>query len=222
MPTAHILVAGNIGVGKSTLVQALAQRYGWTPLLEPAALNPYLEDFYRDMRRWSFHSQVFFLTHRLRLHQRAQTLPGVVVQDRSLYEDAEIFAETLYRQGHMTDRDYRTYRALYETVRDLIPPPDVVVYLRASVPTLLQRIARRGRAYERQIAPAYLDQLNRRYEAWIRAFRRAPVLIIPADQVDFVEEPRWLERIHQHLLRVLDRAPEEPWLMPVTPAPGRS
>lgn len=221
MPKAHILVAGNIGVGKSTLVQALAEKYGWTPLPEPAALNPYLEDFYQDMCRWSFHSQVFFLTHRLRLHQQAQNLPSIVVQDRSLYEDAEIFVETLYRQGHMSERDYRTYRALYETVRALIPPPDAVVYLRASVPTLLQRIARRGRAYEQDISPAYLYQLNQRYEAWIRSFRQAPVLIIPADQVDFVAQPGWLERIHQHLWRVLRLAPTEPWLLPVTPTPGR-
>ncbi len=203
MEKAHILVAGNIGAGKSTLVEALARRFGWHPLFEPAAVNPYLDDFYRDMRTWSFHSQVFFLTHRLRLHRQAARHPGVVVQDRSLYEDAEIFAETLYRQGHMEARDYRTYRDLYETVRDMLRPPDAVIYLQASVPTLLQRIARRGRAFEQDIAPAYLEELNRRYEAWIADLDFCPVLVVPADRVDFVAEPGWLEHIARHLLALL-------------------
>ncbi len=216
---AHILVAGNIGAGKSTLVRALAQRFGWTPLFEPAAVNPYLKDFYKDMRRWSFHSQIFFLTHRLRIHQEAAHHPGIVIQDRSLYEDAEIFAETLYRQGHMSPRDYQTYRSLYEAVRALVRPPDLVVYLRASVSTLLARIAQRGREYERNISPAYLQELNTRYEAWIRDFHLCPVLIIPADEVDFVAHPQWLERIHMHLLRTLQVAPTEPFVMPVAPTP---
>lgn len=214
---AHILVAGNIGAGKSTLVQTLAEQFGWTPLFEPAAVNPYLADFYADMRRWSFHSQIFFLTHRLRIHQEAVRHPGIVIQDRSIYEDAEIFVETLYHQGHMSARDYKTYRALYETLQELIPPPDLVVYLRASVPTLLARIARRGRAYERNISPLYLEELNLRYEAWIQRFHLCPVMIIPADEVDFVTHPQWLEQIHTHLLHTLKVAPAEPVIMPVAP-----
>lgn len=212
---AHVLIAGNIGAGKSTLVQALSQTFGWTPLFEPAAENPYLADFYRDMRRWAFHSQVFFLIHRARLHRQAAATPGIVVQDRSLYEDAEIFARTLYEQGHMHPRDYATYCALYETLRDLLRPPDLVVYLQASVSTLLARIARRGRDYERNIPPDYLTHLNRRYEEWVQSFTLAPVLVIPADRVDFVAEPIWLDPIARHIRRMLEHAPTRYVELPV-------
>src|SRR5512139_3429917 len=155
-----VAVAGNIGVGKSTLVELLSVRLGWEPLYEPVTDNPYLADFYRDMDAWSFHSQVFFLTHRLQAHYNISQHPSSVVQDRSVYEDAEIFAQNLYLQGHIPLRDYQTYRDLYETTMQFLPPPDLVIYLRASVPTLMNRISSRGRAYERTITSDYLHGLN--------------------------------------------------------------
>src|SRR4030067_828901 len=146
-----VAVAGNIGVGKSTLVAMLSQRLSWQPFYEPVAENPYLADFYRDMRAWAFHSQIFFLTHRLRTHRQLIDHPTSAIQDRSVYEDAEIFAKNLYRQGLITDRDYGTYRELYQVLCDFLPPPDLVVYLRASEPTLLNRITQRARDCEGQI-----------------------------------------------------------------------
>ncbi len=190
-----VAVAGNIGVGKSTLVTLLSQRLGWQPFYEPEAENPYLADFYRDMRAWAFHSQVFFLTHRLRIHRRLLDHPTSVIQDRSVYEDAEVFAENLYRQGMMVERDYRTYRGLYEVLVEFLPPPDLVIYLRASVETLLERIARRGREYERHIAADYLRQLNDLYEQWIQGFSLCPVLTVPADDLDYVAHPTHLDLI---------------------------
>ncbi len=181
-----IAVAGNIGVGKSTLVEMLSEKLGWQPFYEPEAKNPYLADFYRDMSAWSFHSQIFFLAHRLRAHLQLSRSPHSVVQDRSVYEDAEIFAQNLYLQGDIQPRDYQTYRDLYETVIEFLPPPDLVIYLRASVPTLLERIARRGRDYERAISTEYLSRLNRLYEKWIANFSLCPVLTVPADDLDYV------------------------------------
>ena len=181
-----VAVAGNIGVGKSTLVEMLCVRLGWQPFYEPVTENPYLEDFYTDMSAWSFHSQIFFLTHRLRSHSKLGQHPSSVVQDRSVYEDAEIFAYNLFLQGYINQRDYQTYRDLYETTSRLLPPPDLVVYLRASVPTLLSRIERRGRNYERTISPEYLQGLNTLYEQWIDNFTLCPVLAVPADELDYV------------------------------------
>lgn len=136
-----IAVAGNIGVGKSTLVTLLCKQLKWEPFYEPVGENPYLVDFYADMASWSFHSQIFFLTRRLRSHHQLSQHPTSVVQDRSVYEDAEIFAQNLYLQGHIKERDYETYRELYETITQVLPPPDLVIYLRASVDTLMDRIA---------------------------------------------------------------------------------
>jgi len=181
-----IAVAGNIGVGKSTLVKMLCEEMGWDPFYEPVADNPYLADFYADMPTWSFHSQVFFLTHRLRAHIQLAQHTNSVIQDRSVYEDAEIFAANLYRQGHIQERDYNTYRELYETATQFLPPPDLVIYLRASVSTLLKRISLRGRDYERTIAPEYLESLNNLYENWIENFVLCPVLAVPADDLDYV------------------------------------
>lgn len=190
-----VAVAGNIGVGKSTLVGLICKHLGWQPFYEPVAENPYLADFYQDMRAWSFHSQVFFLTHRLRIHHRLIGHPGSAVQDRSVYEDAEIFARNLHRQGLFDDRDYHSYRELYEVLSEFLPPPDLVVYLRASTPTLLNRIARRGRDYERTIGADYLDQLNSLYEEWIAHFSLCPVLTVPADDLDYVGHSRHLELV---------------------------
>lgn len=181
-----IAIAGNIGVGKSTLVNMMCERLGWEPFFEGVVDNPYLADFYADMERWSFHSQIFFLSRRLRDLRRLMDFPKTVVQDRSVYEDAEIFAKNLYRQGFIHDRDWKTYRELYEVLTELLPPPDLVLYLKASVPTLLQRIELRGRDFEKKIAPDYLAQLNLLYEEWIRNFKLCPVLVVPADRLNFV------------------------------------
>jgi len=181
-----VAVAGNIGVGKSTLVTMLSAQMGWDPFYEPVTENPYLADFYGNMSAWAFHSQVFFLTHRLRSHFNLAQHPNSVIQDRSVYEDAEIFAHNLYRQGNITGRDYQTYRDLYETAVQFLPPPDLVIYLRASVGTLMNRISQRGRDYERQISPEYLQNLNDLYEGWIENFTLCPVLAVPADDLDYV------------------------------------
>ena len=181
-----VAVAGNIGVGKSTLVGMLCDRLEWQPFYEPVSENPYLADFYADMAAWAFHSQVFFLTRRLRIHYELSQHPGSVVQDRSLYEDAEIFAQNLYLQGFMQDRDYLSYRELYETAVQLLPPPDLMIYVRGSVPTLMNRISKRGRDYERTITSEYLQSLNDLYETWISNFVLCPVLTIPADDMDYV------------------------------------
>lgn len=191
----YITVAGNIGVGKSTLVALLCQKLGWKPFYEPEAHNPYLADFYRDMSAWGFHSQVFFLANRLQIHREIIRCEDSVVQDRSIYEDAEIFACNLYRQGRLSDRDYETYRALYKGLIEFLPPPDLVIYLRATPTTLRNRIAMRNRDYEREIASDYLDGLNQLYEQWIDSFTLCPVLTVPADQLNYVAHPNHLDLV---------------------------
>ena len=181
-----VAVAGNIGVGKTTLVQRLCDNLGWTPFFEPESDNPYLPDFYQDMQTWAFHSQVFFLTRRLRAHKKLCADPGSVIQDRSVYEDAKIFAHNLYQQKQMGERDYQTYQELYQALVEFLPPPDLVLYIKASVPTLQGRIKQRGRDYEEKIDPAYLGQLNDLYDQWIDNFDLCPVLTIPGDNLDFV------------------------------------
>ncbi len=192
-----VVVAGNIGVGKSTLVAQLSARWGWQPFHEAVLENPYLADFYGDMGRWGFHSQVFFLASRVRTLRRLADHPTSVIQDRSVYEDAEIFARNLHQQGHLSARDFANYRQLYAAITDFLPHPHLVVYLRASVPTLQARIARRGRDYEQNMAAAYLHQLNELYEQWIASFSAAPVLALPADTLDFVAHPGDFEAIAQ-------------------------
>lgn len=198
-----VAVAGNIGVGKSTLVAMLSSRLGWEPFYEPVGENPYLADFYQDMEAWSFHSQIFFLTRRLRSHRQLCDHPTSAIQDRSVYEDAEVFAHNLFLQGHMTERDYGSYRELYAVLTEFLPAPDLVVYLRASVGTLQERIARRGRSYELDIQPEYLERLNSLYESWIERFRLCPVLTVPADDLDYVSFNSHLDlvasKIHEKL-----------------------
>jgi deoxyadenosine/deoxycytidine kinase len=191
----YIAIAGNIGVGKSTLVRLLCHHLGWQPFYEPVDENPYLADFYGDMHAWAFHSQIFFLTRRLHAHRQLIEHPTSAIQDRSVYEDAEVFAENLYQQGNMSERDYRSYRDLYEVLVEFLPPPDLVIYLRAAAPTLITRITRRGRDYERTIPLAYLEQLSTLYETWIRRFTLCPVLTVPADDLDFVANPSHLDLI---------------------------
>jgi deoxyadenosine/deoxycytidine kinase len=191
----YVVLAGNIGAGKSTLVQMICERLDWEPSYEPVAENPYLADFYADMRRWAFHSQVFFLTWRARAHRALMDIRRPVVQDRSFYEDAEVFARALFRQGSMSERDWQTYQGLYRTMTTLLAPPDLVVYLRASVPTLRARIAQRARDFEANISDEYLDGLNVLYEEWIGGFTLSPVLVVPSDRLDFVSDARDLDAI---------------------------
>lgn len=190
-----VAIAGNVGVGKSSLTSLLSQELGWEAFYEAVDDNPYLSDFYQDMRAWSFHSQVFFLSRRLRHHYQLSQHPNTVIQDRTVYEDAEIFARNLYEQQLMSERDYGSYHELYEVMCALLPPPTLVVYLSASVDTLLARISQRGRDFERDISRAYLERLNALYEEWITGFSLCPVLTVPADRVDYVhsaQDERWI------------------------------
>jgi len=198
-----IAIAGNVGVGKSTLTALLSEELGWEPFYEAVDDNPYLADFYKDMRKWAFHSQVFFLSRRLRHHHQLLNRPNSVIQDRTVYEDAEIFAENLYRQEHMGERDYRSYRELYEVLTMFLPPPDLVVYLRASVPTLEHRIAIRGRDFEQDVPADYLEQLNRLYEEWANSFTLCPMLTVPSDSLDFVKNNSHLELIAAKIMEKL-------------------
>jgi len=198
-----IAVAGNVGVGKSALTGLLAERLNWEPFFEAVDENPYLADFYADMRAWSFHSQIFFLSRRLRHHRQLLDHPNSVVQDRSVYEDAEIFARNLYVQGDMGERDYRSYRELYEVLTSFLPPPDLVIYLRAELPTLQRRIAKRGRDYEQDISPDYLERLNQLYKEWVGSLTLCPVLTIPADELDFVAHDTHLTLITEKVLEKL-------------------
>jgi len=190
-----IVVAGNIGSGKTTLVEILSQRLGFKPFFEPHQENPYLADFYEDMKRWSYHSQVYFLTQRLKIHKELLLAEGSVVQDRSVYEDAEIFARNLYLQGDLNLRDYSVYQNLYHILAALLPPPNLMVYLRASVDTLQHRIAKRGRDYEVGISREYLTRLNELYEDWMNAFDQCPVLIINTDNLDLVSSPQHVDQV---------------------------
>ena len=194
-----ITIAGNIGVGKSTLVGLLAERLGWAPIYEAVTENPYLADFYKDMQRWSFHSQVFFLSRRLQQHHELLQLPHSAIQDRSVYEDAEIFARNLYRQGNMGERDWQSYYDLYQTLAMLLRPPDLVIYLQASLPTLRRRIANRGRDYERGISDAYLLQLNSLYDEWAQSFSLSPVLIVDTNNLDYVQNGAHLDAIWERI-----------------------
>jgi deoxyadenosine/deoxycytidine kinase len=194
-----IAVAGNIGAGKSSLTSLLSERLKWEAFLEGVSDNPYLADFYTDMAQWSFHSQVFFLARRLGHHRQLLDRPNSVIQDRTVYEDAEIFARNLYIQGSMSERDFSTYGELYRAVTAILPPPNLVIYLSASVPTLRARIQSRGRTYERDISDAYLARLNHLYEDWIEHFSLCPVLTIPADRLDFVANPAHLAMVIQKI-----------------------
>lgn len=193
----HVIVAGNIGVGKTSLVSLLSARLNWEPYFEPEAANPYLADFYRDMTGWAFHSQVFFLSRRLKSHHEINRFSRTVLQDRSVYEDAEVFARNLHLKGFINQRDYNTYCDLYHTMLEFLPPPDLVIYLRASVPTLMKRIRLRGRDYEKTITFEYLEEVNQLYGKWINEFTLCPVLTIPADSMDFVEKADHLDMITQ-------------------------
>lgn len=198
----YLAISGNIGSGKSTLTRMLAERYGLRPVFEPYADNPYLEDFYRDMRRYSFHSQVYFLSRRLEQHLGLVTGARYVIQDRTVFEDANIFARNLFESGQMEARDWATYQGLYGGILPALRVPDLLIHIDASLPTLKKRIAQRGRAYEKDIPDKYLAGLNRLYDEWVRAFNACPVMRVPGDQLDFVQDPaafQWVcDRVQGH------------------------
>lgn len=186
----YIAVAGNIGCGKSTLVDFICRTYGVEPFFEPNAQNPYLVDFYGDMKRWAFHSQIYFLTHKFRIHQDLERQRGqrTVVQDRTIFEDAEIFATYLHRRRFINARDWTMYRELYETILGALQPPDLMIYLRASLKTIRKRIKLRGRPEEQAIPVAYLKNLNELYEQWFQGFSRSPTVVLETDKLDYLSD----------------------------------
>ena len=199
----YIAVAGNMGSGKSSLVRFLCQQFQLEPFFEPNDRNPYLDDFYADMKGYAFRSQIFFLIHRFRIHKEMEGRSTTVVQDRTIYEDAEVFAESLHRRRLLSGRDYRTYRELYETLAEELKPPDLMIYLRCSTPALMKRIARRGRKSEAAVPRAYVARLNELYEEWFARYDRSPTLVLPSDRLDYIEDlfdrHDLLETIRRHL-----------------------
>lgn len=200
-----IAVAGNIGTGKTTLTNMLSGHFGWTAHFEAVKENPYLADFYRDMSRWSFPLQVFFLNNRFRAHQQITEGTNSAIQDRSIYEDANIFARNLYEQGNMEERDYRNYLALYEAMCQFLTPPDLVIYLRKSLPKLKERIAMRGRDYEKAIPDQYLVNLNRYYDDWMLNYSLGKKLIIDSDEIDFLHNSKHFDHVAGLILSSLDQ-----------------
>jgi deoxyadenosine/deoxycytidine kinase len=199
-PHRYIAVAGNIGAGKSSLVKWLCAHYDLEPFFEPHAENPYLEDFYGDMPRWAFHSQLFFLVNRFKHHKQLEHSARPVVQDRTIYEDAEVFAAHLHAAGHIDDRDWATYTDLYDTLRGELRPPDLMLYLRCPMPALQKRIRERGRTYEKSIPASYLRALESLYEGWFASYRLSPALVIETGRLDYVT--RLFDR--HELLREID------------------
>ena len=185
----HIAIAGNIGAGKTTLTKLLAKHYKWEAQLEDVVDNPYLDDFYNQMERWSFNLQVYFLNSRFRQVLQIRKSGKDIIQDRTIYEDAHIFAPNLHAMGLMTNRDYENYKSLFDLMETLVKGPDVLIYLRSSIPNLVSQIHKRGRDYENTISIDYLSRLNERYEAWIHGYDKGKLLIIDVDHLDFVEKP---------------------------------
>lgn len=183
-----IAIAGNMGAGKSTLVDFLARTYGVVPFYEPNDENPYLADFYRDMKGWAFQSQLYFLANKFRLHQELDRQPGVVALDRTIFEDAEIFATALHQMRKISRRDWQTYQSFYSAILEAIRPPDLMIYLRCSMRTLRQRIRLRGRTMERDVPHAYLKRLDRLYEQWIATYDMSDVLVLETDQLDYIHD----------------------------------
>ncbi len=185
----HIAIAGNIGAGKTTLTKLLSKHYKWEPQLEDVVDNPYLDDFYNQMERWSFNLQVYFLNSRFRQVLQIRESGKDIIQDRTIYEDAHIFAPNLHAMGLMTNRDFENYRSLFELMESLVKGPDLLIYLRSSIPNLVSQIHNRGRDYENSISIDYLSRLNERYEAWIHGYDQGKLLVIDVDKLNFVDNP---------------------------------
>lgn len=185
----HVAIAGNIGAGKTTLTRLLAKHFKWQPQFEEVVDNPYLDDFYNSMERWSFNLQVYFLNSRFRQLLQIQENEQDVIQDRTIYEDAFIFAPNLHAMGLLANRDFKNYRSLFDLMESVVAPPDLLIYLRSSIPNLVKQIHKRGRDYEASISIDYLSRLNERYEAWVHDYDKGNLLIIDVDKVDFVENP---------------------------------
>jgi deoxyadenosine/deoxycytidine kinase len=200
-----IAVAGNIGAGKSSLARLLGEHFRWKPYFESVDDNPYLSDFYSDMSRWSFHLQIYFLANRFKCHKEIVESSESVIQDRSIYEDAEIFARNLYDIGKMTERDYTNYVSLFHVMMEYLKPPDLMIYLRANIDTLVKQISKRGRDFEQGIQRSYLETLNVLYEDWITRYKLGPLLIIESDNLDFVNNKIDLDYI---LASVKDHLPQ--------------
>ncbi|NOZ61918.1 MAG: deoxynucleoside kinase [Calditrichaeota bacterium] len=189
-------IAGNIGVGKTTWTQLLSERFSWRPYFEKVKENPYLENFYKDMRRWSFHSQIFFLTQRFKAHQEIQKTSTTCIQDRTIFEDAEIFARILHDRDNISDVDYQNYRDLYGAILNVLRFPDLIIYLKASTWTLLSRIRKRGREFEREIDKEYLAQLNIYYDKWVEEYsKKYRVLVVDTDDLDIEKDTSRLNDI---------------------------
>jgi len=200
-----VVVAGNIGCGKTTLTKKLSDRLGWKPFYESVQDNPYLSDFYQDMSRWSFPLQVYFLNHRFNTHKQIEALPASSVQDRSIYEDANIFARALYDQGKLDERDYRNYRDLYQSMIQYLNPPTLMIFLKRSVPKLVERIQLRGRDYEQSIPIDYLTSLNNYYDDWYKNYNLGKSLIIDTDELDFLENEDHFNRLVQRILDSIEQ-----------------
>ena len=191
----HVAIAGNIGSGKTTLTGLIAKHYRWTPHYENVDDNPYLYDFYKDMHRWSFNLQIYFLNSRFKQVTDIRKSGKTIIQDRTIYEDAEIFAPNLHSMGLMSTRDFKNYKTLFDLMVSVIQPPNLLVYLRATVPTLVNQIQKRGRDYESSIRIDYLKQLNERYDNWINSYKLGKLLIINVDNIDFTSNPEDLSLI---------------------------
>ncbi|NMH87080.1 deoxynucleoside kinase [Flavivirga algicola] len=191
----HIAIAGNIGAGKTTLTKLLAKHYRWEAQLEDVVDNPYLDDFYNQMERWSFNLQVYFLNSRFSQVLQIRQSGKDIIQDRTIYEDAHIFAPNLHAMGLMTNRDYENYRSLFDLMESLVQGPDILIYLRSSIPNLVSQIHKRGRDYENSISIDYLSRLNERYEAWIHGYDKGKLLIIDVDDLNFVDNPEDLGNV---------------------------
>ena len=184
----HIAIAGNIGAGKTTLTQLLAKHYKWEAQLEDVVDNPYLDDFYNQMERWSFNLQVYFLNSRFRQIMQIRKSGKNIIQDRTIYEDANIFAPNLHAMGLMTNRDFDNYSSLFNLMESTVQPPDLLIYLQSTIPNLVHQIHKRGRDYENSISIDYLSRLNERYEAWIHGYQKGRLLVVNVDDLDFVEK----------------------------------
>lgn len=191
----HVAIAGNIGAGKTTLTKLLAKHFGWEPEFEDVLENPYLEDFYNKMERWSFNLQIYFLNSRFRQILELRKSGKAIIQDRTIYEDAHIFAPNLHAMGLMTNRDFENYKSLFDLMESVVEGPDLLIYLRSSIPNLVAQIHKRGRDYENSISIDYLSRLNERYEAWIHDYDKGNLLIIDVDNINFVDNPEDLGNI---------------------------